>query len=137
MDELYNRQCAQAIARLASAKGVKAVKDLSDSVALITGAAGGIGRAFAAALAAEGAGPLALVDIDADGLEGTAAMLEGAGCEAMVFETDVTDPAAVAQTVQAVIERCGRIDLLANVAGVGIMAPIEELDLEEWASWRP
>lgn len=132
MDELYNRQSAQAIVRREKAKDVRALEDLSGRVALITGAAGGIGRAFAAALAAEGAGPLALVDTEAEGLEGTAAMLEGAGCEAMIFNTDVTDPGAVSETVRAVIDRCGRIDLLANVAGVGVMAPIEDLDLEDW-----
>ncbi|HEY2983436.1 MAG TPA: SDR family NAD(P)-dependent oxidoreductase, partial [Jatrophihabitantaceae bacterium] len=72
--------------------------DLSGRIALVTGAASGIGRASALAFAAAGAS-VALVDIDGDGLERTAKHVHAAGREAEVITSDVTDLDAMAEAV--------------------------------------
>jgi 3alpha(or 20beta)-hydroxysteroid dehydrogenase len=96
-------------------------------VAVVTGAASGIGRATAARLGAEGA-RLALVDRDGARLSATAKEL-GATAH---LEVDVTDEAAVESYV-ARAEALGGIDLFVNNAGIeGRVAPIVELSLEDW-----
>ena len=97
-------------------------------VALVTGAAAGIGRAAAARLGAEGA-RLVLVDRDAAHLAATAKEL---GAEAAI-EADVTDEASVARYVAETEARCGGIDLFVNNAGIeGRVAPIVELTADDW-----
>jgi 3-oxoacyl-[acyl-carrier protein] reductase len=83
------------------------------AVAVVVGAGSGIGAATARRLAAEGAVPV-LLDIDAVAAERVADDLPGAA----VYETDVSDPAAVDAVFDAVLSRFGRVDLLAHVAGV-------------------
>ena len=95
-------------------------------VAVITGAAGGIGRATAARLASEGARIVA-VDLDRDGVEEVARRAESCGTEALPLAADVSDSAAAARWVAASLQRFGGIDFLFNNAGIeGVVAPFEE-----------
>ncbi|MBI2204294.1 MAG: glucose 1-dehydrogenase [Candidatus Rokubacteria bacterium] len=96
----------------------------ADKVTVITGAAGGIGRAVAARLASEGA-RLALVDRDAGGLETTLAAVRKAGGEAITVTADVTRSAEVERYVRAAREAFGGIDRFFNNAGIlGPVAPL-------------
>lgn len=86
-------------------------------VALVTGAAGGIGRATALRLGAEGARVHA-VDVDLDGLGETVSLAEQGGAEIVGARCDVTDEAAVRENVDACVGRFGRLDSLCNIAGI-------------------
>jgi NAD(P)-dependent dehydrogenase (short-subunit alcohol dehydrogenase family) len=108
------------------------MQDLRDKVVLITGAASGIGRATAVEFAREGAGPLILCDINAEGLEETAAMIEGMGRSALALPADVSNHESVRKMVEKALEQAGRIDVLVNVAGIGIGGPMEVLTMEDW-----
>lgn len=88
----------------------------SDKVAIITGAASGIGRAAARRLASEGAF-VALVDTNEEGLRDVAAAV-AAPDKVSLHALDVSDEAAVQQCVAAVLARFGRIDVLCNNAGI-------------------
>jgi 3-oxoacyl-[acyl-carrier protein] reductase len=89
-----------------------------DKVAIVTGAAGGIGEAYARALAAEGANVI-VADIDADKGTATAADIAAAGGGDAHFVTvDVSDPASTQAMADATIERFGGIDLLVNNAAI-------------------
>src|SRR6266702_1313014 len=106
--------------------------DLSGRAALITGAASGIGRASAIAFAAAGAS-VALVDVDTDGLEGTAAAVKAAGQRAAVFAADVTDLRAVTAAVEDAVKVFGRLDAAHNNAGVpGPYVPLDEYEEEDF-----
>ena len=102
--------------------------DLSDKVALVTGAGRGIGRAIAGALAGSGAA-VAINDIDAASAERAAGELAG-GTRA--FPADVADPDAVARLVEAVTVHFGRLDILVNNAGIEPKAPVLELSIADW-----
>jgi NAD(P)-dependent dehydrogenase (short-subunit alcohol dehydrogenase family) len=104
--------------------------DLSGRTVLITGAASGIGRASALAFAAAGAS-VTLVDIDGDGLAGTAAAARELGPPTEVIQADVTDLGAVTAAVARTVEVFGRLDAAHNNAGVpGPYVPLDEY-LEE------
>ncbi len=90
---------------------------LDGRVALVTGAARGIGAATAHRLAADGA-RVALADLDAAGAEQSAAQIVQAGGEAIALTCDVADSASVQSTVDAVAERFGQLDILVNNAGI-------------------
>ncbi|MCY4629660.1 MAG: SDR family oxidoreductase [bacterium] len=95
-------------------------------VVIVTGAAGGIGRAAALRFAAEGAAVVA-VDLDDEGLAATVGAVESAGGRAHPFRADVTRSADVAAYVQAAVDRFGGVDVLFNNAGVeGVVAPLED-----------
>ncbi|MEW6554769.1 MAG: SDR family NAD(P)-dependent oxidoreductase [Actinomycetota bacterium] len=108
------------------------MKDLRGKAVLITGAASGIGRATALEFARAGAGPMLLCDVDEGGLEETAAMVRGLGGEAVSLPADVSDYGAVRAMFETAMEAAGRIDLLVNVAGIGIVGPMEVLEIEDW-----
>ncbi len=104
----------------------------ANRVAIVTGAARGIGRAIATHLATEGT-IVVIADVDRKSAEVTAKELEAAGRNVMASALDVTDPVLVAATVQSVLERFGRIDILVNNAGiVGEVVPVREMSDAEW-----
>lgn len=102
---------------------------LKDRVALITGAASGIGRATADVFAAEGA-QLALTDIDGAGLERSAASLGGA--TVWTRGADVSRAADVDALVAAALDRFGRIDVLCNIAGRSLFGDLIATTEEAW-----
>jgi 3-hydroxybutyrate dehydrogenase len=106
---------------------------LQDRVVLITGAAGGIGRALAAAFAAQGV-QLLLVDRDADRLLHLADELTG-HATVMAVPCDLGDDAAVASLAAAVRERYGRLDVLINNAGTEYPTPLADTASDAMARW--
>jgi NAD(P)-dependent dehydrogenase (short-subunit alcohol dehydrogenase family) len=90
---------------------------LDGKVALITGGGSGMGREACAVFAAEGA-RIVTLDVDAPGLEGTAALVEGAGGEILTVVADVADEAQVAAAIGAAVARFGALHILYNNAGV-------------------
>ncbi|WP_329172183.1 MULTISPECIES: 2,3-dihydro-2,3-dihydroxybenzoate dehydrogenase [unclassified Streptomyces] len=104
---------------------------MKDTIAVVTGAAGGIGVAVAEALAVRGA-TVALLDRDADRLAVVAKELRGAGHRAEAFPVDVTSSAEVEAVVGAVEEQLGPVDRLVNGAGVMRSGPIDGFADEDW-----
>jgi NAD(P)-dependent dehydrogenase (short-subunit alcohol dehydrogenase family) len=105
--------------------------NLADKVALVTGAAGNLGRAVAHAFAAQGA-QVALVDRGEAALTAARADLP-AGSESAVFVTDLLQPEAVADLARQVRERFGGVDILANIAGGFTMGPpLHETSDQDW-----
>jgi 3-oxoacyl-[acyl-carrier protein] reductase len=91
--------------------------DLTGRVAVVTGAGSGIGQASALMLAGAGAA-VACADVDPAGAEATAKEIEGNGGLAHAIATDVAQRAAVDDLVQGAVERYGRVDVMANIAGI-------------------
>lgn len=89
--------------------------------ALVTGAAGGLGRSCALRLAEEGA-DVVVCDLDAGSCKGVVDEIEGLGRRAIAVATDVSDPDAVAQLVGLAVSEFGRIDCAVNNAGIGPQA---------------
>ncbi|MDP6707016.1 MAG: SDR family NAD(P)-dependent oxidoreductase [Alphaproteobacteria bacterium] len=107
---------------------------LENKVAIVTGAASGIGRAIARHFAAEGA-TVALADVREDPREDgetTLALIEAAGGEAWFQSTDVSDRAAVDALVEATVARHGRLDVMVNNAAVFLGKPLLETSEDEW-----
>jgi len=92
---------------------------LAGKVAVITGAASGIGRASALMFAQEGA-RVALGDVDEAGVEGAAREIRDAGGEAVALHTDVTRDADVRRLVDEAVTRYGKLDVMFNNAGIGM-----------------
>lgn len=104
--------------------------DLSGRVAVVTGAAAGMGRAMALGMAECGA-DLLLVDIDAEGAERTAAQIADMGRRAVPATCDTTDLKQLDALFARVDEEFGRIDILGNVYGPGAMSAPEETTIAE------
>lgn len=104
----------------------------TDHVAIVTGAASGIGRATAEAFAAEGARVL-VSDINDEGGAETVARIESAGGEAVYRRADVSEGAHVAALVDAAVARWGRLDAMVNNAGVGgVRASVQDYPERDW-----
>jgi NAD(P)-dependent dehydrogenase (short-subunit alcohol dehydrogenase family) len=106
------------------------MREIRGAVAVVTGAASGIGRALAVDLAKRGA-QLALADVNAAGLEETRALLGGA--VARTYMVDVSKSAAVEALANDVQRDFGRASLLVNNAGVALMGTLAELSLDDFA----
>jgi NAD(P)-dependent dehydrogenase (short-subunit alcohol dehydrogenase family) len=106
-------------------------KDLVGKVAIITGGAGGIGKALAQELALRGC-YLVLADINGELLETTAAELRSTGAQLDAKTVDVRDADQVQSLVQGAYEDLGRIDYIFNNAGINVCAEIRDTTLEDW-----
>lgn len=105
--------------------------DLHGRVALVTGAASGIGAAGAVELARRGAN-LVLADVDDDGLDRTAQACRDTGTEAIAVRTDVSREADCAAMAQAAVARFGRIDVAWANAGMASYGPLAHTDPGAW-----
>ena len=100
-------------------------------VAVVTGAASGIGRALAEAFAAAGSA-VVVADLDGAEAEVVAAGIRAAGGEAEAVPVDVSDAAAVDRLAAATLERFGRVDVLCNNAGVSTFNLLRDQTLDDW-----
>ena len=119
--------------------------DLTNKVAIVTGAAQGMGRAMSIAMAEAGA-DLLLVDLNETGVRQTAKSIATLGRRAEFAVHDVSEPNQVRALFQRLDADFGRIDFLGNVAGESIMGAPEEISLEDversgatscWAGFAP
>jgi 3-oxoacyl-[acyl-carrier protein] reductase len=102
------------------------------TTAIITGGAGGVGRATAATLHAQGY-RVALLDRDAEGARRAAAALAPDGTSALAFGVDVADAAAVHDAVERAVAALGPVRVLVNAAGVPMAArPFQEVPAQDW-----
>jgi 3-hydroxybutyrate dehydrogenase len=104
---------------------------LQGKIAIVTGAASGIGKAIAERYASEGA-KIAIADLNLDAANTAAAEIKAAGGEARGVAMDVTDEAAVNAGVAAVVAAYGTVDILVSNAGIQIVHPIEEFSYADW-----
>lgn len=100
-------------------------------VAVVTGAASGIGQALAELLAAEGSS-VVVADLDADGAETVAAGIRKADGSAAAVHVDVSDPRSVDALAATTTDRFGGVDLLCNNAGVSTFNLIQDQTLDDW-----
>src|ERR1017187_665555 len=103
----------------------------SGKVAIVTGAASGIGRASAIAFAREGA-RVVVADRNQQGGNETAAAIAAEGHESLFALVDVSKEADIQTMIEGTVARWGRIDILFNNAGVLLVKPIQETTEEEW-----
>lgn len=106
-------------------------KKLEGKVAVVTGAASGIGKEIAQVLAAEGAA-VAIADLKLDAAEQVARDIESRGGRAMGVAMDVTDEAQVDTGIDLVAAKFGGIDILVSNAGIQIVNPIENYAFADW-----
>jgi 3-hydroxybutyrate dehydrogenase len=104
---------------------------LEDQVAVVTGAASGIGRAIARTFGHEGAS-IAIADVDAEGAQRTAAELGREGIRTLAVPMDVSVEAQVEAGIASVLHAFARIDVLVSNAGIQIVAPLEQLQFADW-----
>jgi NADP-dependent 3-hydroxy acid dehydrogenase YdfG len=105
---------------------------LQGKIAIVTGASSGMGRAIAAAMAAEGA-TLGLVARSRDGLEATASQARVTGSEVVTFPGDVADNELARYAVSSMVGRFGRIDILVNNAGTNTYhRNLADTSVEDW-----
>ncbi len=100
-------------------------------VAIVTGAASGLGRATALRLGQEGA-VVACLDLNLSGAQDTAKELEAGGGRARAYAVNVAEPDSVRPAVTAAAQELGRPQLVVNCAGIGKFAHSHELPFEEW-----
>ncbi|MGH6940535.1 SDR family NAD(P)-dependent oxidoreductase, partial [Hypericibacter sp.] len=105
---------------------------LDGKIAIVTGAAAGIGRGIAELFAAEGA-TLVMTDIDeAQGRETAAGLRQADDDKIQFIPHDVASEEGWRNVIDSVLARLGRLDILVNNAGIQISRPLEEISLQEW-----
>jgi 3-oxoacyl-[acyl-carrier protein] reductase len=104
---------------------------LDERTAIVTGAARGIGRGIALALAREGAA-VAVADLDGAGADAVVAELRAENARGLSLQVDVSSEADTSRMAQETLHEFGRIDVLVNNAGVAGAGMLAELDLAEW-----
>ncbi|MEE8453083.1 MAG: beta-ketoacyl-ACP reductase, partial [Thermoguttaceae bacterium] len=107
--------------------------DLTDQVALVTGAARGLGRAIAMTLAGAGA-KVACIDVDEEALGETVAAIEAAGGTALAVACDVTDSERVNEAVKQVVASLGGLNIVVNNAGITRDSLILRMKDDQWDS---
>jgi 2-hydroxycyclohexanecarboxyl-CoA dehydrogenase len=105
--------------------------DLKDKVAIVTGAAGGIGRAIALKLGELGA-KIAVADLKSDEGQETVSLLEKRGANGLFMKTDITDLAQVEGLVKSAISKFGKVDILVNNAGWDRIEPFLKNTSDFW-----
>jgi len=105
---------------------------LKDKVAIVTGAASGIGRAIALRFAEEGANVCCVADINIDGIKNTAEEIQRMGRKAIWVQADVAKISDIDKMVAATVDSFGKIDILVNNAGVSLRNPIPDVTEEDW-----
>jgi len=105
--------------------------DLTGKVAIVTGAAKGIGKAIAQGLAAVGV-KVVIADIKQAEGEETAKIIQAAGQEAVAFTTDVTKRQECQRLIQETVDYYNRLDILVCNAGIEILKPMISLEEDEW-----
>lgn len=109
-------------------------RSIEGRVAIVTGAASGMGRATALLFADEGA-RVAICDVTVEGVEAVASAISDAGGTAVAYGVDVADPGSIATFVSDVQRDLGPVDMLVNNAGVSLGAPLDEAEFEDiWAA---
>ena len=104
---------------------------LKDKIAVVTGAASGIGKEIALTYAREGA-KVVIADLNLDGANAAAAEIEKTGGEAIGVAMDVTSEAEVEAGMAKAIAAYGGIDILVSNAGIQIVAPLDEFEFSKW-----
>ena len=110
---------------------IESLFQLGDHVAIITGAAAGIGRDTALTLAGAGA-DIAVLDVNLSGAQETAAMVQALGRKAVAIECNVADHDAIVRSFDQVIEALGRIDILVNNAAIVRRLPSLDTPPDVW-----
>ncbi len=105
---------------------------LQNKVAFVTGAGSGIGKGAAVRMAQEGA-KVAILSRTEKQLQDVAAEIEAAGSEALIITGDVSDADVMEASVQQIVDKWGRLDIVVANAGInGVWTSIEEMTPEEW-----
>jgi len=105
--------------------------EIKGKVAVVTGAASGIGKATAVALAQEGA-DIVLADVNDERLAEVKGEIEALGRRALTVHTDVSKLEAIQSLFDQSISEMGRVDILMNNAGVHLTGPIEKISIDDW-----
>jgi 3-oxoacyl-[acyl-carrier protein] reductase len=105
-------------------------RSVKGSVAIVTGAASGMGRATALVFAREGA-RVAAVDVNRDGVEEVVREIEKEGGEARAWRLDVSDANAISETVEVIAKHFGGIDILVNNAGIAALSALDDERYDE------
>lgn len=105
--------------------------EVEGRVAVVTGAASGMGRAMADTFAAAGM-KVVLADIEEVPLNDAAAEVRATGAEAIAVRTDVSQLAQIEALAEAAVEQFGAVHVLCNNAGVGVPGPVGDMSLEDW-----
>lgn len=105
--------------------------ELKNKIAVVTGAAGGMGRQIALTLAGEGA-EVSLCDLDFEKLKEVKEEIKKNGHRVLITKTDVSKETQVKRLVKRTVEFFGRIDILVNNAAICKMVPILKISAEEW-----
>ena len=111
--------------------GVLELFDLTGEKALVTGAAAGLGRAMAVALAEAGA-DVAVADMNMEGAQKVVEEIQTKGRDSIAIKVNVTESSQVDEMVKKTVDKFGKVDIAINNAGIGSGAPAEEMSDELW-----